>query len=77
MRPFEAFLEQALEAFEREVPAAPFDDPARQTRLAGARDFALFLLGRPVETSDLYRPARLSACTVFRPRARAAGGATV
>lgn len=49
MRPFEAFVQQALRDFERQVRRERVDDRLREQRLRGARDFAVFLLGRPVD----------------------------
>ena len=49
MRPFEEFVQRALRDFERQMREERDDDRLREHRLRGARDFAVFLLGRPVD----------------------------
>jgi hypothetical protein len=63
MRPFEELLTQALREFEGQLKKERVDDARREQRLRGARDFAVFLLGRPLDgqgppPSPTLRPPR-------------------
>ncbi|MGH7323078.1 MAG: hypothetical protein ACREJ9_00340 [Candidatus Rokuibacteriota bacterium] len=58
MRPFEEFVRQALREFERQTRGERVDEHLREQRLRGARDFAVFLLGRPVDGREARRRRR-------------------
>jgi hypothetical protein len=58
MRPFEEFVREALRDFERQTRGEGLDEQHREQRLRGARDFAVFLLGRPVEGKTARRRRR-------------------
>jgi hypothetical protein len=47
--PFEKFLADALEGFERHLEDEKLAPRAREFRMRGAEQFALFLLGKPAQ----------------------------
>lgn len=51
MRPFEEFLERALREFEQQLMHESLTERVRENRLRGARDFAVYLLGKPLNVT--------------------------
>ena len=58
MRPFEELITQALREFERQLKKERLDDVLREHRLRGAHDFAVFLVGRPLDGREARRRPR-------------------
>jgi site-specific recombinase XerC len=48
VRPFEQFIEQALKDYERHLRHEGLKQEALRERMTSAREFAVFLVGRPL-----------------------------